>query len=182
MARLGLSFRAEGADLDETPRSDESPRHTARRLAEEKAAVVADRRGGYVIGADQTIALDGRRFHKPGTPERAVEQLTALSGGVHDLWCAVALVDPDGNRFDACVHFEMAMRELAERDIRSYVSEETPVDCAGAYKIEAGGIRLFRSMEGDDYTAIVGLPLTRVWKLLELADYFADPPHRGRGD
>lgn len=79
---------------------------------------------------------------------------------------------PDGRLLDETVSFEMEMRTLSERTIRQYVELDRPLACAGAYKIEEAGIRLFRAMRGDDYTAIIGLPLTRVWNILEAVDYF----------
>lgn len=175
LERLDLTFDTDAAELDESPAEDEQPSRTAKRLAAAKATAVAERHPEhFVLGADQTVALEGERFHKPGTRDSAIEQLKQLSGRTHDLWCAVALVTPDEESHRACVHYEMQMRDVDEPTIRSYVDRDRPLDCAGSYKIEAGGIRLFRSMRGDDYTAIVGLPLTRVWELLERAGYFED--------
>jgi len=175
LERLGVEFETLPANLDESAPAGESPASTAKRLAAEKATAVGDGRPGrFVLGADQTIALDGERFRKPGTPERAVDQLKRLSGRTHDLWCAVALKTPDGEPSVVSVHFEMVVRDLSAREIEAYVAEDSPLDCAGSYKVEAAGIRLFRAMRGDDHTAIVGLPLTRVWSLLERANYFED--------
>jgi len=173
MERLDLAFEAEAADLDESAPDGEKPSRTARRLADAKAGAVAERHSeNFVLAADQTVALAGERFRKPGTRSAAIEQLQRLSGRTHDLHCAVALVTPGAERHRACVDYEMEMRELSESAIRTYVDRDRPLECAGSYKIEAGGIRLFRSMRGDDYTAIVGLPLTRVWELLERTGYF----------
>ena len=51
------------------------------------------------------------------------------------------------------------------------MQRDQPLDCAGSYKLEEGGIQLFESMEGDDYTAIIGLPLTRVMSMLIRAGF-----------
>lgn len=173
LERLGVDFETVASAVGESAADDESAEDTAKRLAAAKATDVAARRPGqYVLGADQTIELDGDRLRKPLSRDAAVDQLKRLSGRTHDLWCAVALAAPEYEPSVECVQFEMVMRELRDSTIASYVDEDEPLDCAGSYRIEAGGIRLFRAMRGDDYTAIIGLPLTRVRRLLERAGFF----------
>lgn len=173
LERLGLDFESRAADIDESAPGDEAPERTACRLARAKAeAVAADLPNAWVIGADQVIALEARRFRKPGGAKRAREQLSELAGKAHRLIVATALVTPRGRLFEDVLEHQMQMRPLTPDQIASYVEEDEPYDCAGSYKIEAGGIRLFRALRGDDYTAIVGLPLTRVRALLERAGFF----------
>jgi septum formation protein len=174
MSRLDLDFETDPADLDESPRAGESPAEMASRLARAKARCVHDRHpDAWVLGADQTVAADDTLCRKPGTVDAAVDQLRHLAGRTHHLHCAVALASPDDTIYDQRVDYEMTMRDLDDEAIRQYVHRDRPLRCAGAYKIEQGGIRLFRSMRGDDYTAIIGLPLTRVWNILERTGYFA---------
>lgn len=174
LGRLGVGFEAVAADIDEAPADGESPRQTARRLARAKAeALAADHPDAWILGADQVIALGDRRFSKPGSAEAARRQLAELAGQTHDLLTAVALRRPDGEVFEAMAAYRMTMRPLGDEAIAAYVAEDQPTDCAGSYKVERGGVRLFESMAGDDYTAIIGLPLTRVQTLLERAGYFA---------
>lgn len=173
LARLGLPFEGIAAKIDESALPGESPADTARRLARQKAQVVAQAHpGSWVLGGDQIIALGSRRFSKPQTPERARQQLAALSAQTHQLLTAVALVTPAGEVSDDLAEYQMEMRALTSAQIAQYIAEDQPLDCAGSYKIEAGGIRLFHAMRGDDYTAIIGLPLTRVHTLLERAGFF----------
>lgn len=174
LERLGLEFDACSADVDEAARSGETPSDTAKRLARRKATAVRRRRpDAWVLGADQTIEIDGERLAKPGDPETAMRQLRRLAGRTHQLHCSVAVATPAQTCRVETVHFEMVMRELDDGEIRAYVDEDRPLDCAGSYMIERAGIRLFRAMRGDDYTAIVGLPLTRVWNILEATNYFS---------
>lgn len=173
LERLGLAFTTVAANIDEAALEGEAPEQTAQRLALQKAeAVRRDHPDHWVLGADQVIALGDRRFSKPGNAANARRQLAALSGKTHRLITAVALIGPDGRRFEDVARYEMQMRRLTDAEIAEYVAEDQPTDCAGAYKIEAGGIRLFHALRGDDYTAIVGLPLTRVRQLLERAGFF----------
>lgn len=167
LARLPVKFDIIDADIDESAQPDESPELLARRLARAKAQEVArQNRGAYVLGGDQVIALGDQRFSKPNTTARAVEQLLTLQGKTHRLITAVCLVPPKGPPKQDQVIFEMVMRPLNRAQIEAYVAEDTPLDCAGSYRIEAAGIRLFEATRGDDPTAIEGLPLTRVWSML----------------
>jgi septum formation protein len=120
-----------------------------------------------IIGADQVPAIDARVLGKPGTREAAVEQLLALQGRTHRLHTAVAVHYPRaGLTRSRLVTHEMTMRALTRAQVEAYVEHDAPLDCAGAYRVEARGALLFESMRGDDHTAIVGLPLTALAALL----------------
>jgi septum formation protein len=168
LRRLDLSFTQERPDVDETALSTESPRETALRLAETKAKRVAVRHpGAIVIGSDQLASLDGEALGKPGTLEKARQQLARLSGKVVTFHTAVCVID---TRNAHChVHeipCEVAYRVLTPHQIDSYLSREPALDCAGAAKIEALGISLTRYVRCDDPTALIGLPLITVIDLL----------------
>lgn len=173
MERLGVLFEVIPADIDETPLDGEEPKACAIRLADQKAAKIAKLYPhAWVVGCDQVIALDGMQLHKPGSVQAAITQLSALQGHTHDLFCSVSLHTPHGTQNET-VHYSMDMRPLTMEAITRYVAQDQPLDCAGSYTLEAHGIQLFSSMRGDDYTAIVGLPLTRVHTLLERTHYFS---------
>ena len=166
---LGLSFEVRPADVDEEalkqPGAD--PEALALRLAVEKARAVARGAptGAVVIGGDQLVAFEGEVLGKPGSPDRAVVQLARLAGRTHRLLTALAVAAPDGVRthLDRC---RLTMRPLDEAALHRYVALDDPVDCAGAYKFEAGGAALFERVEGEDPSAITGLPLIALCRLL----------------
>ena len=173
LRRLGVSFDVDAPDVDESRRDGETPARLAQRLARAKAEAVAERTpDAWVIGSDQVIALGKDVLSKPGTAERARAQLARLQGKEHQLMTAVCVIGPDGRRGESLTTYRMKMRTLDEREIAEYVAEDSPLDCAGSYRIESAGIGLFESLAGDDYTAIVGLPLTRVRAHLEELGYF----------
>lgn len=161
LERLGLAFECRAPGLDEQPFKTRglAPMDLARTLALAKASAVArDAPGALVIGGDQVVALGQELLGKPGSAERAVEQLERLAGRTHELHSAVALVGPAG----AEVHVESARLTMASwtRDeLAAYVQRDRPLDCAGAYKLEAGGLALFERIRCDDWSAIEGLPL-----------------------
>lgn len=175
LARLELPFEAINADIDESSPPEEAPADAAMRLARGKALALREAHPhAYILGGDQVVSLEGVQLHKPVEAALAREQLLALQGRVHQLDCAVALVTPRGEVFEALCSFEMEMRPLTSGEISRYVALDDVLGSAGSYAIESRGIQLFRSMRGDDYTAIIGLPLTRVRRLLEESGFLAE--------
>lgn len=168
LARLGLPFVQHAAQADETPIAGEHPADLARRLAAAKARAV----GGYhpdavVIGSDQTAECGGVALGKPGDFAKAAAQLLHLSGRSALFYTAVALLDTRSDRLlcDLAIT-EVRFRQLSEAEIGAYLHREKPYDCAGSFKAEGLGIALFEAIHSDDPTALIGLPLIRVRRLL----------------
>lgn len=168
LARLGLPFEVAAPGTDETPLGNEPPGALALRLARAKAGAVSSRHpDALVIGSDQVAWCEGRRLDKPGVRERAIEQLTLLSGRTALFHTAVCVVSGGGARAaDQLVTMRVGFRELERGQIERYVDREQPWDCAGSAKSEGMGIALLRSIEGGDPNALVGLPLIALVDLL----------------
>jgi septum formation protein len=168
LARLGLPFEVEAPGVDETPRPGEAPPVLAQRLALEKARAVARRRpGAVVIGSDQVADLDGQCIGKPGDHARAVDQLRRMSGRRVVFHTAVAVVRAEtGYEALRMAPVTVIFRTLDDAEIEHYLRTEQPYDCAGSAKSEALGIALLASIESDDPTTLVGLPLIRTCELL----------------
>jgi len=168
--RLGLAYEIDVPGIDESALEGEPPVRTARRLSLAKAEAVAARHpGAVVIGADQVAECEGRALGKPGTHERALEQLQFLSGRKAFFHSGIAVVG--GNRPSRvdCVDTEVVFRELAREALEAYLLRERPYDCAGSARVEALGIALVESVKSEDPTALIGLPLIRLVSLLRLA-------------
>lgn len=162
LSRLGLPFQILPSNADEAAMDGETSANLAQRLANAKAQEVWTLHpGSVVIGSDQVADMDGQRLGKPGTVERAVEQLQACSGKTVNFYTAVTVLAPNGSRHDHIDITGVSFRELDLEEIRRYVETEKPLDCAGAFKAEALGISLFRSISNQDPTALTGLPL--IW-------------------
>jgi septum formation protein len=171
LERLRLPFDVHAPAVDETPRPGEPPRTLALRLALAKAGEVAARfPRAVVIGSDQVADLDGTPVGKPGTHERAVAQLRAMSGRSVVFQTAVAVVRHEaGHAGASLVPVTVRFRTLSEADIERYLRIEQPYDCAGSAKAETLGIALLDAIESDDPTALVGLPLIATCRLLRAA-------------
>ena len=171
LARLRLPFDVASPEVDETPHPNETPRDLACRLALAKARAVATRfPAAVVIGSDQVADLDGQPLGKPGTHERAVAQLRQMRGRVVVFQTAVAVVCMEtGFAQTDLAAVRVRFRDLGDAEIEAYLRAETPYDCAGSAKSEGLGITLLESIENDDPTALVGLPLIRTSPLLRAA-------------
>jgi septum formation protein len=171
LQRLNLPFEVCAPDVDETPRKDETTVELARRLALAKArAVAAKFPQAVVIGSDQVADLNGEPLGKPGTHEKAVLQLRRMSGQVVMFQTALAVVCLESG-FEALdlAAVRVKFRPLSDDAIEQYLRTEQPYDCAGSAKSEGLGIALLESIDNDDPTALVGLPLIRTSQLLRQA-------------
>ncbi|MBX2837582.1 MAG: Maf family nucleotide pyrophosphatase [Gammaproteobacteria bacterium] len=164
LCRLGLEFDTLAPELDETQRPEESAKSLVMRLAAEKAAKVAHLHPhAIVIGSDQVAISNGETLGKPGTAERAAQQLADASGGTVTFYTAVSVVqlaaDKESHFIDqTTVYF----RTLSTAEIERYIAADQPLDCAGSFKVESLGASLFEKMECADPTALVGLPLIQL--------------------
>jgi septum formation protein len=171
LQRLRVQFEVLAPGVGETAHPGESPEQVARRLSLEKARAIALRRpDALVIGSDQTATLDGIGIlGKPGTHERAVGQLRAVSGRTLVFHTGLCLWRPDGEPLLDCVDTQVRFRRLGDDEIERYLRAETPYDCAGSAKSEGLGAALLESQEGSDPSALVGLPLIRLAAMLRTA-------------
>ncbi len=168
LARLCVPFETAKPGVDEDAYKAEglAPRALAERLAHEKSrAVFALHPDAAVIGSDQLVAFEGGVLGKPGDAETAFRQLRSMAGKTHELITAMTVLHASG-RHDHTDVTRIRLRPLSDDAIRRYVAADKPLDCAGSYKIEALGISLMEKMESDDATAIQGLPLMALCRIL----------------
>jgi septum formation protein len=171
LQRLNIPFQVASPDVDETPLPGEQPAPLAQRLALAKAHAVAGKfPQAVVIGSDQVADLNGLPLGKPGTHERAVAQLRQMRGQMVIFQTAVSVVCLESSFTQSSlaavrVHF----RDLSDDEIENYLRAEQPYDCAGSAKSEGLGIALLSSIENDDPTALVGLPLIRTCNMIRAA-------------
>lgn len=164
LAEIGVSFSACGADVDETLLPHETPEKYAVRVALEKALAVKERASGVIIGADTIVVLGDTVLGKPLDAEDAVRMLLLLSGNMHRVITALAIVEGKKtltNLAETSVWF----RELSPQEIKAYVRSGEPLDKAGAYGIQGKGALFVPKIEGC-YFNVVGLPLSLLANML----------------
>ena len=168
LARLGLPFVAVAPSYQEEHGLDLPTAELVQQLALRKAQSLRDAYPrALIVAADQVAEIDGERLFKPGTVERAVEQLLRLAGRTHRLITGLAVLEAATGRVEQALDLQhMTLRPLSPEQAQAYVAAERPLDCAGAYRIEGRGIALFESMRSADYTGIIGLPLIGLTTLL----------------
>lgn len=171
LARLRVPFEGMATDVDESALPGESAEALSRRLAAAKAQALAGKfPGRWVLGSDQAAECEGRIFGKPGGHERALQQLLLASGKSLCFHTAVALAG-NGRLETAADVTTVRFRTLGREALERYLAQEPAYDCAGSFKCEGLGITLFESIEAQDPTALIGLPLIAVSRLLTLAGY-----------
>lgn len=169
--RFLSEYEAVSPDVDERNEDGLEPRELASHLARKKAeAVSINARQALVIGADQLAVLDDQVLGKPGNHAKAVEQLLAASGKTVTFLTAVCVLDPIGRtRHEHVDTTTVRFRDFDRRLADAYLRHDEPYDCAGSFKLEGAGFVLFESVNAEDPTALIGLPM--IWvagRLLEL--------------
>lgn len=166
LSQLGYAFDVQKPDCDEdaVKAQIKDPIALATSLAAMKAKSLATNEN-CVIGGDQVGALGELILGKPKTFEKACEQLSRMSGKSHQLITAVCVLFKN-QAYPILDITTLHMRKLSDQEIADYVNRDQPLDCAGSYKIEKSGIALFEKIETEDFTAIQGLPLMKLAKVL----------------
>lgn len=180
LEKLQLPFECSSPEIDESIRLNEDPSDYVERLAIEKAKALSDEFPNHIIiGSDQCAVLeidnkDTRKqqiLGKPHTIENAVKQLSDCSGKkVIFLTGLCCFNSQTGKALSIVEPFTVHFRGLTEVQIRRYIQQEMPLDCAGSFKSEGLGIRLFSALEGRDPNSLIGLPLIALVDLLEQMD------------
>jgi len=168
LERLHLTFSCESPDIDEKPKEGESIAFYVERLAEEKALHVGlNHENALIIGSDQSLECDGKILGKPGNYENAFEQLSTMSGKSLTFYTGLCILNTiTQTKEKAVIPFQVNFRQLSEIEIENYLKKEQPYQCAGSFMSEKLGISLLSSMQGDDPSALIGLPLIRLCEML----------------
>ena len=181
LSRLGLRFEAHAPAFEEVGAEHLSPAEIALSYARGKALAVAGALAGQdvlVIGCDQVCELDGEILHKCLTEAEAQDQLERLQGRTHALHDGLFLYRTSTSESrEALVTTRMTMRALDADQIAAYVDRDRPLYTCGGYTFEGTGVALFENIVGGDDSAIVGLPLMSLTRLL--TDFGVDPLRDG---
>lgn len=180
LSNAGIDFETLDAGVDETAlkstllEAGRTPAEIAAALADAKALAVPAPNSERVIGADQTLELNGRLFDKPANLGEAREQLLALRGRSHRLHSAVATAEGGVIAWRALASAALAVRPFSDAFLDRYLESEGEaiLGCVGGYRLEGLGAQLFDRIEGDYFT-ILGLPLLPLLGHLRAAEALA---------
>lgn len=173
LEKLQMPFATASPDIDESVLDNEDPQSYVERLAIEKAKTLSIQFPNHIIiGSDQcavlTVGEKQKILGKPHTVESAINQLIQASGETVTFLTGLCVYNSRSKKCLSLVEpFIVHFRELSEPQIRRYIEQEMPLDCAGSFKSEGLGIRLFSALEGRDPNSLIGLPLIALVDLLE---------------
>lgn len=173
LQRLGVPFETCSPNVDETAQPNEKPEELVQRLAISKAhAAHSFYPNALIIGSDQVAVIENKILGKPLTHDKAIEQLTFLSGKKVVFQTGLCVFNSQTKEtLVEIVPFTVKFRELKKEQITNYLSKEPAYNCAGSFKSEGLGIALIEYMEGSDPNALIGLPLIRLTHMLEYFNY-----------
>ena len=166
--RLGIPYTAISPDINETPLPFEDVETLVFRLAMEKAQKIAAAcPDAIVIGADQVGTLDKTILCKPMNHATAVQQLRQVSHRVVRFYTGLCVLDASSGSIQGCVEtYDVYFRELSDTVIENYLRKENALHCAGSLRVEGLGMALIHKLSGEDYTALIGLPLIKLIEML----------------
>ena len=169
LERLNIPFSIVAPDIDETPLVNEHPSALALRLSEQKALAIAQQYpDAWIIGSDQTCALKQALYNKPITFNKAKQQLQIFSSNTVYFYTGICLMRLNSYQtFSDLELTKVHFKNLSNEKIDTYLKQDLPLECAGAFKAESLGISLFNKIESDDPSALIGLPLIRLCQFLE---------------
>jgi len=169
LRHAAIPFTLVPAHVREEPLPKEAPLDYAQRLARDKAlAVLACHPQDAVLGADTVVVIDQHLLEKPANPEDAARMLRLLSGRTHQVITGICLAASGFERTEAEIT-QVSFSPLSGQEINAYVRSREPMDKAGAYGIQGIASRWVERIEGC-YFNVVGLPLSRVYRLLRNAE------------
>ena len=166
--QIGVRYRCEPADIDETPRDKEKPGDYVLRMAEEKAAAIAalhSNENVAVLAADTSVVIDEDVLGKPANRFEGLGMLARLSGRSHSVLTGICLHLPGGNCDSEVVETRVEFVQLNREQCDAYLATDEPWDKAGGYGIQGLAGAFVSSIEGS-YSNVVGLPLAQTWRLL----------------
>ncbi|MEB6667062.1 Maf family nucleotide pyrophosphatase [Acinetobacter vivianii] len=171
MDRLRLDYRCISPDIDESATGELHADDLAKRLAFEKASVIAQQHpDAIVIGSDQVAWREHAPYDfigKPLSVANAIQQLQANSSQTVFFSTALSVQHlQSGFETTLVEHYQVKFRELTLAEIERYIEIDQPLHCAGSFKCESLGISLFEKMVGDDQTTLMGLPMIQLCRIL----------------
>ena len=168
LAQIGVRYRVEAVDIDETPKSNELPVDYVVRIAAEKSAMCIYNDMHItlpVLSADTSVVIDGNILGKPENEAHADSMLRQLSAKTHKVYTAISLRSTDGQHHQILSETEVKFRSISTKEIQAYWQTGEPQGKAGGYAIQGLASIFVESINGS-FSGVVGLPLFETAQLL----------------
>ena len=168
LQQIGIDFKIMVPNVDETPLNNEVAANLVERLAFEKATAVGENcKNALIIAGDQVGVNEEIILGKPHSEANAITQLMAASGKTLRFYSGLCVLNTMTAHRDICtVTTDVTFRHLNLIEITSYIRREKPLKCAGSFNIDGLGITLFKRIESNDPSALLGLPLIQLTTFL----------------
>ncbi|MBF0266024.1 MAG: septum formation inhibitor Maf [Gammaproteobacteria bacterium] len=168
LAQLQIPFETCSPDIDETAHQDEKAEGLVLRLAKEKALAVARKFPEcLIIASDQVAVVNNTILGKPHNFENACQQLSIASNNTVIFYTSLCVLNAQTGFSQIDVELtEVKFRTLSEEQIKRYLQQDEPYNCAGSFRCERLGITLFESIHSNDPNALIGLPLIKLTTFL----------------
>lgn len=173
MEELGVPFECHVSGYEENMDEHENPRILAKHLAEGKAAYIAHKfPDSFIIGADTFITIQGEKIGKPADVKEAETIIRKMSGKTIRVHSGIAVIRTDSagkieKKLVEYVLTKLKIKKMSLKEIHSLAHHEEALQISGAFSIEGEGGKMVEKIEGD-YNNVIGLPLFRLRKMLEL--------------
>ncbi|MED1204794.1 Maf family protein [Heyndrickxia acidicola] len=165
LEKLQIPFQIKASNSDETISDRLSPEEAVVELATRKAMAVSRQHQDFaIIGADTIVVVDGEILGKPSDRDHAKNMLMKLSGRTHEVFTGVAIIQ-NGQASTFYEKTDVAFWELSEAEVERYLDSGEPFDKAGSYGIQGLGSLFVKKINGD-YYSVVGLPISKLQRLL----------------
>jgi len=166
LKRIIKEFKIMPSNYEEDMTLKLAPSELAKTLSHGKAAEVANRKNGIIIGSDTFISLNNKILGKPHTPEKAKEMLKSLSGKTHEIYTGITIINTETKQeIRECEITRITFKKLTEKEINKYIETKEPLDKAGAYALQGLAKRFIIKIEGSR-TSAIGLPLEKLKLIL----------------
>lgn len=174
LQQLKIPFICISPDIDEKAKDNENTSELVLRLGREKAYAICKKCSipSLIISGDQVLEVDGKVLGKPLTNSNAIAQLKFCSGKKAIFYSSICLLNSATDKIQAklCIT-KVNFKQLTDTTIAAYVAAEQPKQCAGSFKAEGLGIALVDAICSDDPSAILGLPLVSLCKMLAAENF-----------
>ncbi|MDJ0600194.1 MAG: nucleoside triphosphate pyrophosphatase [Crocosphaera sp.] len=169
---VGINPIVCSSNFDESQITETNPFKLVQVLAQCKAEIVAQQyENCLVLGCDSVLAIDGKIYGKPDSPEQAIARWQIMRNNQGILYTGHALLDGKKQKtLLSCGITKVYFADIDDHTIKAYVNTGEPLKCAGNFALEGKGSLFIEKIEGC-HSNVIGLSLPLLREMLQKLDY-----------